>query len=81
MPAELRTPAAPAGLLYLLGWYVEWASGRQAGFSAPAAITWADMQAWCALTDTQVSPWEARVLRLLDVTWLSAWQAGQPKER
>lgn len=31
------------------------------GLSA-ARITWRDLMAWCALTDSSLAPWEARCL-------------------
>lgn len=79
MPEELRTPEAPVGLSYLLLLFNELASARNAGFSTPQAIGWAEMQAWAVLTEMPLSSFEARVLRLLDAAWLRAWSEGQPK--
>lgn len=80
-PAELRTPAPPAGLGYLLLLFTELSAARCAGLSEPMPLSWGEMQAWSALTRTPLSSWEARVLRLLDATWLAAWRQGQPKDR
>jgi len=75
----LATPAAPAGLLYLLHSFHELGSARQAGFGSPCAIGWSEMQAWSRLTGTPLAAWEVRVLRLLDAAWISAWGQGQKK--
>lgn len=81
MPAELRTPACPVSLAYLIGLFHELSSVRASGFNSPLPIGWADMQAWAALTHTALSSLETRLLRLLDAAWLRAWSDGQSKEK
>ena len=79
-PHELDTPAAPQSLRYLLELYAEMATARQAGMNWPLPLSWADMSAWCFLTQTPLSAWEVRLLRALDLIWLSIWQQVQPKK-
>lgn len=80
-PAELCTPPCPVSLAPLFQSFVEMASARSSGFGAPQPIGWADMQAWSRMTQTPVTPFEARVLRLLDAAWVRAWVDGQPKDQ
>lgn len=61
----------------MLGWFHELAAGRQAGYSEPCAISWAEMQAWQRMTDIDLDPWQAHMLRQLDRLWLAAWRAGR----
>ena len=38
----------------------------------PAAITWPDLSAWCALTRRTLAPWEFDVLARLDNEFFAA---------
>lgn len=78
-PAELCTPACPVSLAYVIGLFHELSSVRASGFNSQLPIGWADMRAWSQITDTPLSSLEARLLRLLDATWIKAWSDGQPK--
>jgi hypothetical protein len=70
---ELQTPPVPPGLAHLLAFHAELASARAPGFSSPTPIAWGEIEAWSRLTSIALSPWEARVLRVLDTAWLSVW--------
>lgn len=61
-------------------WYAELSAARQSGFSSPAPIGWADIQAWAGLMQLQLEPWQVAVLRQLDDLWRTAWAAGQEKK-
>ena len=37
------------------------------------------MQAWQQLTQTELEPWQAQLLRQIDRLWLAQWRAGQEK--
>lgn len=78
-PAELATPPAPAALAYLLDAFAELTAARGSGFGSPQPISWSDMAAWSRLTGQPLAPWEAQALRALDLAWLGAWSAAQPK--
>lgn len=78
VPADLRTPPAPASLQPLLDTFNEIASARRSGFCAPEPLAWGEIEAWCRLSATALAPWQVQVLRLLDQAWLMAWRHGQP---
>ncbi len=77
-PRELQTPPAPALLQHLLPLYRELATSRQGRFNGPLPLAWSELLAWASLTATPVSPWEARLLRALDMVWIDVWQSVQP---
>lgn len=77
-PPELSTPAPPNAVAHLLGVFAELASARQGGFSAPAPIDWLQMHAYAQLSGQALAPWEWRLIRMLDMTWLQAWHNAQP---
>jgi len=53
-------------------WFVELSQGRQEGLSGPQALTWREMSEWASLTKSAPRCEEWRVLRAMDVAYLSA---------
>lgn len=68
---ELKGPAVPEILAYLMEWFYELSSGRRFGFSGPEPLGWSDIQAWDELTDRRLHKWEAQILKQLDNLWLN----------
>lgn len=64
-----------------MAWFDDLASARQMGHAEPAALSWADTQAWAQLMGYSPEPWQVAVLRHLDALWLNAWRTGRPKQR
>jgi hypothetical protein len=62
-------------------WFRSLAEGRGEGFSQPPPISWLEMQAWAALQAVELQPWEAQLLRRMDVVWRAAWAKGRPADR
>lgn len=76
--AALNGPTVPVPMRYLIDWWHEVGLGRGAGGFGPAAITWADVDAWARVTQTPVSGAEALVLLRMDRAFLAA---AMPPER
>ena len=69
---EMPDPG-PAG--YLAGYL--WEVGPAvAGGMGPAAIGWADLQAWQAMTGVVLLPWEARLLRHCSLEYVAQLAAS-----
>lgn len=75
--AALQGPPLPAGYAYLLDWFFELHGRRGSGMHGPAALTWGDFDAWARRTERRPTPWEFRVLGLLDDAFFAAVQDMQ----
>lgn len=63
--AALRTPPLPDRFRYLLDWFAELSGRRGEG-----AIGWRDLDAWASRMGVDPTPWECRVLGLIDDAYL-----------
>jgi len=77
-------PPPPAPPLLETGQYVwemfcELSSQRGHNNGVFLPLSWADIYAWSTLTNTALTPWEARLLSRLDLTWRVAYaRAREP---
>jgi len=63
----LEDAPAPEELDYLLAWFRELEWGRRWGAHGhPEAMGWTDIQAWAALTDRCLRPYEVEALMMID---------------
>lgn len=75
-------PELPHNVEHVREWFFELSKRRHSG---PEAISWAELKAWCELTDTWPSPDEVRMLTALDQAYISAvndwrkWQRERSK--
>jgi hypothetical protein len=80
MPKMLReAPELPEGLAALWQAFLELHGSRGSTGWGPQRITYADMQAWQALTGSRLRPWEVDLIRKADDVWLTDF-APKPKE-
>ena len=74
--SQLRNPVEfPAGVDYVYGWFMELChTGRSYGQSGLALpLNSSEIWAWSQLNGVRLAPWELRLIRLLDVKWLNAF--------
>lgn len=71
-------PPFPLPLGYLWGWFFELLEGAEPGGMGPSRVTWGTLTSWCALTATELEPWEARVLVRLGTVFAAAMSADKP---
>lgn len=63
--AAVEQLSCPAPLVYLWRWFSDVMDGVASNGMGPRQIAWQDLAAWCAITGTDIDPWEARVLLAL----------------
>ena len=51
--------------------------GRTGNGFGSNPITWPDLQSWSELTGNIIRPWEVRLIRALDRTWLKTFSTSQ----
>lgn len=71
---ELDVPPPPDEVVYLLGWFVDIAAGRQAGMGV-SPLAWVEIEAWFRLSDIQPTPFELATIRALDAAFLRVTNA------
>jgi hypothetical protein len=62
----LHAPPLPEGYAYLAQWFNELHTRRQAGPHGPQPLGWPELDAWSRQTGRTLTPWELRVLTMLD---------------
>lgn len=66
----LEGPKLPDELAYVWKWFSDVSAARVFSANAvPQPISWAEYQAWIALSGIRLSPWEIQLLRDLDFVW------------
>jgi hypothetical protein len=63
---QLEAPPLPEGYEYLALWFNDLHKRRQAGTNGPQPLGWPDLDAWARRTGREPTPWELRVLTMLD---------------
>lgn len=58
---ELQLPDAPKEFEYILQWFYD--------LRTLGKITFAEMQAWCALNDLQLEPYELNMILALETSY------------
>jgi hypothetical protein len=58
---------------YVWEYFCELHTQRGHSFGSFLPLSWTEIDAWSRLSRTPLSPWETRVLSLLDVTWRIAY--------
>ena len=69
----LAEPEVEPDLEYLWYRFLEMHAARGSTGFGPAAISNHEMLAWSRLNDVPILPWEARILRQMDLTALATW--------
>lgn len=64
--AQLTPPAFPDALAYLWAWWLDLCAARPEGQHGLAALTYRDLAAWAALTESEPTAWEVSVLLAID---------------
>jgi hypothetical protein len=72
-------PECPPALDYLWVLFCELLSGVPANGFTPPAPGWSDIAHWCALTGTELRPWEVRVIVMLGVLRAGILSEEKPK--
>jgi hypothetical protein len=67
---ELRGPPFPSELAYLWKIFGRLSNRRSMGFAA-SPIGWADIDAFCRLSQTKLQPWEIEIIEDLDALYLA----------
>jgi len=78
-PQELTTVEVSHIIMYLWEWFLDLNSTRQSGMGMNA-ISYSEICAWCELTGNRPSPYEIRVIKLLDRVYLEHYNSKQDKE-
>lgn len=68
--AAAEAPPFPEPLKYLWGAYQELAAARQSGMGL-SPIGFGDIDAYARLCDMRLEPWEVRVIRRVDVAFIT----------
>jgi hypothetical protein len=63
-------PELPDEVAYLWQFWLELHAGRSSGGFGVNPLSYSDIQAWSALTDEPLDPWEVRALRAVDTVYL-----------
>ncbi len=69
-PEELDNPEPSPAVSYLLGYFYELSKSRQAGM-ALNPIAYTEIEAWKKLFSVSLSQWEIRVIKDIDLIFLS----------
>lgn len=64
--ALLSGPECPEELDYLWLWFLEISAGRGEGMNGEASLSYASIDAWSRLTDTEIAPHEVHAIFALD---------------
>lgn len=78
-PQELTTVEVSHIIMYLWEWFLDLNSTRQSGMGINA-ISYSEIKAWCELVGISLSPYEIRVIKLLDRVYLEHYNSKQDKE-
>jgi hypothetical protein len=62
----------PEEVAHLWFWFQDLCQGRTGGFG-PSPLSWADIHSWSILTGNELRPWELRMIRALDRSWLKVF--------
>jgi hypothetical protein len=65
--------------MYLWEWFLDLNSTRQSGMGMNA-ISYSEIKSWCELVGVSLSPYEIRVIKLLDRVYLEHYNSKQDKE-
>lgn len=65
-------PTIPEGVEPVWVWFLELHSTRGSNGMGANPISYQELAAWSALTRTTLSPWEVKMLRLIDQEYLKA---------
>lgn len=60
------------GSEYLMQTFFEMADGRQAGMNGSEPLSWQDISNYLQLMDETLEPWEIKIIKALDKTYLQA---------
>ena len=69
---ELQMPEFPDVAHHIWDTFLSLHAGRSYGMSGPNPLSWGDIKAWCDLTGVHLEPWEADMLKALDMVWVRA---------
>ena len=78
LPKRLAEAQVPEWGAYLVQLFHDMAAGRGSTGWGPAAIGWAEVEAWTRLRRLHLDAWEIDILRRLDHAWLHAHYARTP---
>ena len=79
-PAALDGPEIPPQAAHVFGWFIELNQGRRSNGFGLDPLGWGDIRDWSALTATELRPYEVRLLKRLDSTFLSVMNAKEPAD-
>lgn len=72
VPEHLRSLPIPTGTEYLWEWFNELQGARTSNGFGANPITYTEMAAWATLSGRDLEPFEVRLLKDLDLLYLSA---------
>ena len=70
-------PELPYVVEHIWAWFQELNATRGGGFG-PGPITWAEIDSWSRRTGIEPTPWEARMVRMLDREYLKVPAEEKP---
>jgi hypothetical protein len=78
-PKELESIDMPHLIEYLWSYFLELNNTRQSGMGV-SSITYSEISAWCYLCDITLSPFEVKVIKLLDSVFVEHYNKESDKE-
>lgn len=79
LPRGEEEPPFPLTDSYLFMAFQDLNGARTSNGFGPNPISFQDVQAYCVLTGVSLTPWDVRILRRMDQTYLTAVRMTQPK--
>jgi len=69
-PKALDGPDFPLLMSHVWSAFIAISNGRSMGFSGPSPISYQDIKTWKELTDTPLSSWEIRAIKMVDSVFI-----------
>ena len=81
MPKALEPLEFPEEFKHVLDWYQDLEQGRVFGMNGPEPMTYQEIMAWALLKETEPTPFEVQVIRMLDASWRNTYFSLQDKQK
>ena len=75
MPQKLDAPYFPSAVAYVWTWFNELSNARVSTGFGVSPITYSEILAWSQLTDSEPTPWEVAVIKMLDVLFIREYSS------
>lgn len=75
-PSDLDGPEFPSAMSHIWSAFLDLSQTRGQGFSGPLAITYQEIRCYCDLTGIDMTPYEVKLVKRLDVIYLRKSKDG-----